>query len=146
MAHYRIDRGWPTLGTVPKRADPSPVSQQLAAALEAAGETKLGLARKLSKKGSGHAQTQAKRRWIHKILDGSIDAPDMSGIEKALSLPRGHFEIPSQEQIERRRVRLEELEGEIAYLEEWVTRGFAALGVAPELQDEARRVLADGEH
>jgi hypothetical protein len=39
----------------------------------------------------------------------------------------------------RSRVTLQSLADEVSYLEDWIARGFAALGVAPELRDEARR-------
>jgi transcriptional regulator with XRE-family HTH domain len=41
--------------------------------------------------------------------------------------------------------RLEELEAEVAWLREWVGRGFSALGVAPELQDEARHAQGNSD-
>lgn len=41
--------------------------------------------------------------------------------------------------------RLAELEAEVAWLREWVARGFETLGVAPELQAEARQALGDRE-
>lgn len=37
--------------------------------------------------------------------------------------------------------RLEELEARVALLDAWVARGFEALGVSPELQEEVRRAL-----
>ena len=132
------------MAPVPKHQDPPSIGEQLAAALKDADVSQSELARRLAPGGDEKKQ-ESKRRWIAKILKDKIARPGMRPIEQALSLPPGYFRLPTVAQVRQRRVRLEELEAEVAWLREWVGRGFAALGVAPELQDEARHAQGNGD-
>jgi hypothetical protein len=88
------------------------IGDQLADALEASGVNQSELARRLSRVDG--ATVDSKRRWILKVLNDEIDAPEMAQVAAALSLPRDHFAVPTPQQTQRRRVRLEELAAEVA--------------------------------
>lgn len=109
-----------TLAQVPENVDPPSIGEQLADALETASVSQNELARRLAKLDG--TQSESKRRWLLKVLRDDLDAPDMSEIEVALSLPRGHFVLPTAQQVQRRRVRLEELEAEVARLRDELDR------------------------
>lgn len=100
---------------MPEDQDPPSVGEQLADALEAAGVSQSELARRLAPSGDETKQ-ESKRRWIAKILKDKIARPGMGPVEQALSLPPGYFRLPTAVQARRRRVRLEELEAELAKL------------------------------
>jgi len=114
VAHYRIPETWRTLGTVPRRVDAPTVGEQLADALASTGVSQNALAQRLAAQDG--RKPESKRRWLIKILNDELDAPDMTGIERALSLPSGHFAVPTREQTIRHRVRLEELAAEVKLL------------------------------
>lgn len=81
-------------------------------ALRATGVSQSELARRLA---TTTATADSKRRWILKVLaDDEIDTPEMGPVAEALNLPADYFVLPTREQVERRRVRLEELETRLA--------------------------------
>lgn len=70
-------------------------------------------------------------------IAAALDVP-VSDLDPTVRPPSGALSIAD---------RLGEVEGELDWLREWVTRGFDALGVAPELQGAARRSRdANGDH
>jgi hypothetical protein len=79
------------------------------------------------------------RSQLHRILKGQEPERQTAiTIARSLRLPDDYLLPEHQPDLT---ARLAEAEAEIAFLQEWVARAFESLGVAPELQAEARRVV-----
>lgn len=112
VAHYRCATHQVTLLAPVSRPQPPPFAEQLRALLDETGVSQRELARRLADQDGG--KPESKRRWLVKVLDGSVEEPSaqsVAAIERALRR-KGAFTLPPPEQRLSRDSRLEALEEE----------------------------------